>query len=95
MEETTLLSNINIVIELVAAYSVCSKIDLAGPYFNIGVEDSSNKQRTIYSTYNKISSIVMLVGDYNGLDIMMRVMLNIFKYIAYECYGGPIYLFIQ
>ena len=42
-KKRTPLSNIDKLIELVATYSVWSKIDLADRYFNIKVEESSQK----------------------------------------------------
>ena len=53
-EKQTLLSNIDKLIELVATYSVWSKIDLADGYFNIRVEESSEKWNTVLTTHGKI-----------------------------------------
>ena len=71
--------NIDELIELVTAYPVWSKIDLADIYFNIGVEESSEKWNTMLTTYGKMRSRVLSQGDCNALSTGMEAMLDIFK----------------
>ena len=58
-KKQTPLSNIDKLIELVATYPVWSKIDLADGYFNIRVEESSEKWNNILTTHGKMRSLVM------------------------------------
>ena len=58
-KKQTPLPNIDMLIELVAAYPLWSKIDLADGYFNIRVEESSEKWNTFLTTHGKMRSQVM------------------------------------
>ena len=58
-KKQTPLPNIDDLIELVAAYPVWSKIDLADGYFNIRVEESSEKWNTVLTTHGKMRRRVM------------------------------------
>ena len=51
----TPLPNIDKLIDLVAAYPVSHKIDLADRYINIRVEESSEKWNTVLITHGKMS----------------------------------------
>ena len=53
-KKQTPLPNIDELIELLAAYLVWSKIDLADGYFNIRIEESSGKWKTILTTHGKM-----------------------------------------
>ena len=53
-KKQTPLPNIDKLIELVATYSVWSKIDLADGYFNIRVEEISAKWKTVLTTHSKM-----------------------------------------
>ena len=55
-KKQTPLPNIDELIELVAAYLVWSKIDLADAYFNIRLEESSEKWKTVLTTHGKMRS---------------------------------------
>ena len=55
-KKQTPLTNINELIELVAVYPIPSKIDLADRYFNIRVEECSEKWNTILTTHGKMRS---------------------------------------
>ena len=55
-KKQTPLPNIGKLIELVATYPVWSKIDLADGYFNMRVEESSQKCNTLVTTQSKIRS---------------------------------------
>ena len=79
------LPNINELIELVAAYLVWSKMDLADRYFNISVEESSEKWNTILTTYGKMRSKVISHRACNAPSTMMEAMLDIFKDVIYQC----------
>ena len=81
----TPLLNINKVIELVTAYPVWSKIDLADGYFNIRVEASSEKWKTVLTTYGKMRSRIQWEGDCNAPGNMMEAMLVMCKDIVYQC----------
>ena len=58
-KKQTLLPNINNLIKLVAIYPVWSKIDLADGYFNIRVEERTEKWNTILTTHGKMRNRVM------------------------------------
>ena len=55
-KKQTPLPNIDKLIELVAAYPVWNKIDLADGYFNIRVEESSEQCNTVLTTHGKMRS---------------------------------------
>ena len=55
-KKQTPLPNIGKLIELVVTYPVWSKIDLADGYFNMRVEESSQKCNTLVTTQSKIRS---------------------------------------
>ena len=59
-EKQTPLWNIDVLIELVTAYTIWRKIDLADGYYNIRVEESSEKWNTVQTTHDNIRSRVML-----------------------------------
>ena len=82
-KKQTLLSNSDKLIQLVAAYPVWSKIDLADGYFNIKVEESSEKWNTVLTTHGKMRRWVMSQGDCNAPANMMEAMLDIFKDVVY------------
>ena len=83
-KKQTPLPNIDKLIELVAAYPVWSKIDLADGYFNISVEESWEKWKTVLTTRGNMRSRVMSQGDCNAPGTMMEVMLDIFKDVVYQ-----------
>ena len=60
-------------------------MDLADGYFNIRVEESSEKWNTVLTTRSKMRSRVILQGDCNTPGTMMEAMLDIFKDMAYQC----------
>ena len=91
-KKPTPLFNIDELIELVATYPVCSKIDvaesqidLANRYFNIRVEESSEKCNTLLTTHHKMRSRIMSQGDCNTPDTTMEAILDIFKDVVYKC----------
>jgi hypothetical protein len=84
-KKQTPLPNIDELIELVAAYPVWSKIDLADGYFNIRVEEDSEQWNTIQTTRGKKRCRVMLQGDCNAPGTMMEAMLAMFKDMVYQC----------
>ena len=70
-------------IQLVAAYAGLSKMDLADRYFNIRVEESWEKWKTIQTTRGKLKGRVMLEGDCNAPCTKIEPMLDIFKDMVY------------
>ena len=75
----TPLPNINDLIDLVTACPLYSKIDLADRYFNIRVEERSEKWNTSQTTCGKMKSPVMLQEDSNAISRMLDAMHNICK----------------
>ena len=80
----TPLPNIEELIELVAAHLVWSKIDFADIYFNIRVEESSEKWNTVLTTHGKMRSQVISQGDCNATGTIMEAMRDIFKDMVYQ-----------
>ena len=58
-KKQTPLHNMDKLIELVAICLACSKIDLADGYFNIRVEERTEKWNTILTTHGKMRNRVM------------------------------------
>ena len=84
-EKQTALLNIDELIELVTAYRVWSKIDLADGYFNIRVEESSEKWNIVLTIHGKMRSRVMSQGDCIAPSTMMNAILDIYKDVVYQC----------
>ena len=83
-KKQTPLRNIDQLIELVAAYSGWSKIDLANGYFNIRVEESSEKWYTVLTTNGKMRKRVTSQADCNAPSTMMEAMLDIVEDVLYQ-----------
>ena len=83
-KKQTPLPNIDKLIELVDTYQAPNKKDLVNGYFNIRVEESSERWNTILTTYSKMRSRVKSQGDYNATGAITEAMLDIFRYVAYQ-----------
>ena len=84
-KKQTPFPNIGKLIKLVAAYLMWSKIDLTNGYFNIRVEESSEKWKTVLTTHGKIRSRIMSHGDCNSPGTMIEAMFDICKDMVYNC----------
>ena len=84
-KKKTPLPNIDNLIELVAAYLPESNIVLAGGYFSIQGEESSEKWNTILTTCGKMRSGVMLQEDCNASSPIREAIHDIYKDMVYQC----------
>ena len=82
-KKQTPLLNIDKLIELVAAYPVWSKIDLAHRYFYIRGEESSEKCNTVLTTYDKMRRRVISQRDCNAPSTMIEAILDISKDVVH------------
>jgi len=80
----TPLSSIDELMELVTARKYWSKIDLAGGYHNIGIEEGSEQHSTFLTHVGYYRSRIVQQGDRNSPATMVRALYEIFKDMVFK-----------